>query len=191
MLASQDMSPEPSWPPRKSLVRSHISRCGISPAARGSEWLECLAMNLGTWLQDYRTPLLYAVGVLLGLVLWERLARRVRRSRKPAPLHPKLQPYAGRAAADVEADREAAAKIVATSSTGSVAGYEIVQQIEAVFVEGYRTPQEATIALKATAGRKGANAVINLSQQRSGAGRSTSQGDAVLIRPAVAKESKK
>ena len=142
-------------------------------------------------LQEYQTFLLYTVAVLLALALLQRLARRARRARKPAPLHPKLQAYAGRAAADVEADREAAAKIVATSSTGSVAGYEIVQQIEAVFVEGYRTPQEATVALKAAAGTKGANAIINLSQQRSGAGRSTSQGDAVIIRPTVASEKKK
>ena len=143
------------------------------------------------WLRDHPTILIYTLAVLLGLAFLRRLVRRVRRARKPAALHPKLQAYAGRAAVDVEADREAAAKIVATSSTGTVAGYEIVQQIEAVFVEGYRTPQEATTALKATAGRKGANAIINLSQQRSGAGRSTSQGDAVLIRPTVAKESQK
>ena len=148
-------------------------------------------MDFALSLQDYRTYLIYTVAVLLVLAFLQRLARRVRRARKPAALHPKLQAYAGRAAVDVEADREAAAKIVATSSTGSVAGYEIVQQIEAVFVEGYRTPQEATTALKATAGRKGANAIINLSQQRSGAGRSTSQGDAVLIRPTVNKESQK
>jgi len=148
-------------------------------------------MDPAQWLQDHRTALIYTVAVLLVLVFLQRLAGRVRRARKPAPLHPKLQAYAGRAAADVAADREAAARIVATSSTGSVAGYEIVQQIEAVFVEGYRTPQEATVALKAAAGRKGANAIINLSQQRSGAGRSTSQGDAVIIRPTVAKESKR
>jgi hypothetical protein len=137
--------------------------------------------------QDHQTFLLYAVAVLLGLVFLERLARAVRRARKPAALHPKLQPYAGRPAADIEADREASAKIIATSSTGRVAGYEIVQQIEAVFVEGYRTPQEATEALKAAAARKGANAIINLSQQRSTAGRSTSQGDAVVVRPTAPK----
>jgi len=144
-------------------------------------------MDFLLWLRDHRTFLLYTVAVLLGLVFLERLARAVRRARKPAALHPKLQPYAGRPAADIEADREASAKIIATSSTGSVAGYEIVQQIEAVFVEGYRTPQEATEALKAAAARKGANAIINLSQQRSTAGRSTSQGDAVVVRPTTPK----
>ena len=58
-----------------------------------------------------------------------------------------------------------------------------------------RAKEEAAVAKKkaaaekkkAAAARKGANAIINLSQQRSGAGRSTSQGDAVLIRPTVAK----
>jgi len=143
------------------------------------------------WLQNHRMLLLYAVAVLLGLVFLQRLFRKLRRRRPPAPLHPRLQAYAGRSEADIESERRDAEKIIATSSTGSVAGYEIVQQIEAVFVEGYRTPQEATMALKAAAARKGANALINLSQQRTAAGRSTAQGDAVLIRPRVAKTPKK
>jgi len=68
-----------------------------------------------------------------------------------------------------------------------VAGFEVVRQIEATFVEGYRTPGEATLALKAAAARHGANAIIHLAQQRTAAGRCTAQGDAVLVRPVAGK----
>lgn len=143
-------------------------------------------MDLGQWLQDNRLLLLYITGGLVVLVLLQKIVGIIRRRRNPAPLHPKLQPYAGRNEADLEAERREAAKIIATSSTGTVAGYKIIQQIEAVFVEGYRTPQDATTALKASAARAGANAIINLMQQRTAAGRCTAQGDAVRIRLEVA-----
>ena len=68
--------------------------------------------------------------------------------------------------------------IIATGSTGSLAGYEIVQQIEAVFVEGHRSPQEAMQALRVAAGRLGANAIINLTHERTAAGRLSSSGSA-------------
>ncbi len=139
--------------------------------------------DLVDWLVDHRTYVGYAVGVLVALVLLRRAARGLRRRRKPAALHPRLQAYAGRTEADLQADQLEAAKIVATSSTAAVAGYQIVQQIEAVYVEGYRTPADAGMAIKAAAARKGANAIINLSQQRTAGGRCTAQGDAVVIKP--------
>src|SRR5262249_6399323 len=97
-------------------------------------------------------------------------------------LHPNLQKYAGRSEQEIEADRAAALKIISTSSTARITGFQLLQQIEAVFVEGYRTPEEAVSALKAAAGRKGANAIINLTQSRTAGGRCTAQGDAVLVR---------
>lgn len=142
--------------------------------------------ELGSWLQENRLLLGAAVAVLIGLIVLSRVFggfRRILRRRRPAKLHPKLQPYAGRTEADVESDRQAAAGIIATSSTGAVAGYETVRQIEAVFVEGHRTQDECITALKATAARRGANAITNVSQQRTAAGRCTAQGDAVQIRP--------
>jgi len=138
------------------------------------------------WLVDHRVYLGYAVGAGILLVLLQRAARRLRRRRPPAALHPKLQAYAGRTDADLQADRLEAVKIVATSSTATVAGYEIVRQIEAVYVEGYRTPAEAGQAIKAAAARKGANALINIAQQRSAGGRCTAQGDAIVIKPKTA-----
>ncbi len=75
-----------------------------------------------------------------------------------------------------------AEKIISTSSTERVAGYDIVQQVEAVFVEGFRTPEEAIEGLKASASLKGANAVINLRYDRTAAGRCSASGDAVVVK---------
>jgi len=116
------------------------------------------------------------------LVVIQRIRDFLRRRSPAGPLNTRLQKYAGKSPAETEADRQAAAKIIATSSTGNVAGYEIVRQIEAVFVEGYRSPEDAVLALKVAAGRLGANAIINLSQQRTAAGKCTCQGDAVVVR---------
>ncbi len=123
-----------------------------------------------------------AVAVLVGLLVLRRVLIAVRR-RRPAVIHPKLARYAGRSEAEINAELEAARKIAATSSTGAVAGYRIVRQIEAVFAEGFRSPEEAVTALKANASRKGANALINLSPQRTAAGRCSAQADAVIVEP--------
>ncbi len=142
--------------------------------------------DLTLWLQDNRTLLIYAVVIIalleVSLRLYRGTLRLVRRRRAPQ-LNPKLQKYAGRSETEIEADRLAAEKIISTSSTGAVAGYEVVRQIEAVFVDGLRSPGEATSALKTSAGKLGANALINLSQERTAAGRCTAQGDAVVVRP--------
>jgi len=138
------------------------------------------------WLENNTFVVLAALGALLVLLALQRMLRGARRRRKPAELHPRLQAYAGRTEADVQAEEADAAGIVATSSTGIVVGYEIKQQIETVFVEGCRTPNDAIRTLKAQAARRGANAIIHLSQSRSGAGKCVAQGDAVVIKPAVA-----
>lgn len=141
------------------------------------------------WLKDHRIELLIVVAVLVALMMLQRMWRGIRRRRKPAPLHPRLQPYAGRSEADIAAEQIDAAKIIATSSTPTVVGYDLIKQIEAVYVEGHRTPNDAITALKAAGARKGANAIINLSQTRAAGGRCTAQGDAVVIRPGAASES--
>ena len=137
-----------------------------------------------TWLAAHRTELLLTVAALAVIVVVRRIMGRIRR-RRPAVINPKLQKYAGRSEAELEADRRAAQNIIATGSTGALAGYEIVQQMEAVFVEGHRSPQEAMQALRAAAGRLGANAIINLTHERTTAGRCTASGDAVLVRPLI------
>jgi uncharacterized protein YbjQ (UPF0145 family) len=138
-------------------------------------WLDALV--------TYRPQIVAAVAVLLALLVVQRVMRAIARRRPPAPLNPRLARYAGRSEAEIAADREAAMRIIATGSGHCLAGYRIVRQIEAVFVEGQRSPEEAVSALKAQAGRRGANAVVNLSQARTAAGKCTAQGDAVLIEP--------
>ena len=141
------------------------------------------AMDILNWLVGHRLELGITLVVLLGLLMLQRMWRGIRRRRKPAPLHPRLQAYAGRTDADIAADQVDASRIVATSSTPSIVGYQLVRQIEAVYVEGHRTPNDAIMALKAAGARRGANAIINLSQSRASGGRCTAQGDAVVVRP--------
>lgn len=148
--------------------------------------------DLYNWLINNRPLLILIVAALLALVILQRffgllgwIARKARRMGKPAELHPKLQAYGGYPDKDLDQDKRWAAHIVATSSTGAVAGYEVVRQIEAVYVEGYRTPADAVTALKAAAARQGGNAIIHLLQGRNNAGRISAQGDAVVIEPTL------
>jgi len=124
-------------------------------------------------------------GVLLAALLvgWWVVARvrRWRRSRRPARLNPRLARYGGPDEV-ARIRREEAEKILATSSTGSIAGYEVREQIEAVFVDGFRRPEEALEGLKAAAAMKGGNAVINVNTGRTTAGRCSASGDAVVVR---------
>lgn len=130
------------------------------------------------------------IALVVGLWLLMRW-RRTRRASRPGELHPNLQKYAGASEAETAERRAFAKGIVATSSTGQVAGYEVVRQIEAVFEDGHRSSAEAIEALKATAARRGANALINLQQERTSAGRCTARGDAVLLRPLIPPEAPK
>lgn len=125
--------------------------------------------------------LIWITVVLFGLLIVQRVLAAMRR-RRPPKLHPNLQKYGGRSDEEQQADLDASLKIIATSSSSTVAGYKIVRQIEAVFVDGCRAPTEAVTALKAAAARRGANAVINLSQQRTAAGKCSAQGDAVVVK---------
>ncbi|MBU0640823.1 MAG: hypothetical protein KKB50_18310 [Planctomycetes bacterium] len=74
-------------------------------------------------------------------------------------------------------------RIVATSSTQTIAGFAIIRQVEAVFTDGHRTPAKAVAALKALAAQKGANALINLNGERLPSGKCVARGDAVVVRP--------
>jgi len=150
------------------------------------------AGELQHWLDVGGRPLkvLGAVVVAL-LILWMalKILRRLRR-RRPARLHAKLQVYAGVCGpADeglAEKRRAEAARIVATSSTDRIAGFEIVEQVEAVFVDGFFRADEALEGLKAASAMKGANAVVNV-RQTQGAGRKYSAcGDAVVVERARA-----
>ena len=124
-----------------------------------------------------------AVAVLVGLLIVRSMVRRVHRRlrrRHPARLNPKLQKY-GEQGDLVRARREEAAKIVATSTTDRIVGYTIVQQVEAVVVDGFRRPEEALEGLKAAAAMKGANAVTHVHTERTSSGRCGARGDAVVV----------
>ncbi|MCH7995333.1 MAG: hypothetical protein IIB57_12940 [Planctomycetes bacterium] len=134
--------------------------------------------------------------VLVGLVvlIWfTRKIRRFLRRRRPPTLHPKLQKY-GQSFAEPDPTlgakrRKEAAEILATSSTGTIAGYEIVEQVEAIIVDGFRLAEDALEGLKAAAAMKGANAVINVHRDRVDGGTCSAAGDAVIVRRIASTES--
>jgi hypothetical protein len=112
---------------------------------------------------------------LIGILLRLRSATRSRRLQKELRRHHTFadEQKQGRA--------KLAGKITATSSTGTIAGYEIVRQIEAVFTDGHPSPSQAVEALKAIAAAQGANAVINLGSERPPSGKCLARGDAVVV----------
>ncbi|MFQ5413681.1 MAG: hypothetical protein ACE5E6_04400 [Phycisphaerae bacterium] len=124
------------------------------------------------------------VALVAGRWLYRRIRRTIRR-RAPARLNPKLAKYGdqtdtlGQVARRRRAEAE---RIIATSSTSDIAGYEITEQVEAVFVDGFHRPEAALEGLKAVAAMKGANAVTNVHHGRDPAGGCTAQGDAVVVR---------
>jgi hypothetical protein len=76
-----------------------------------------------------------------------------------------------------------ASRIIATSSTATIAGFRIIRQIEAVFTDGQPSPNKAVELLKALAAEKGANAIINLHSVRPPSGKCLAHGDAVIVQP--------
>jgi hypothetical protein len=129
----------------------------------------------------YADALLALIAVWVVIRVAGRIRRR-RRSKRPAQLHPRLQKYGIDYEEAARERRALAAGVVATSSSDRLVGYEIVQQVEAVFVEGFRTPGEAIEALKAAAVERGANALINVGQERTAAGKCRASGDAVRVK---------
>lgn len=144
-----------------------------------------VAWNIPIVPEPYQYPAKIGLAVLTVLLatryLWRRI-RRFRRARRPAVLHPRLQKYGVDPEEAARQRREQAARIIATSSGDRLAGYEIVEQMEAVFVDGFRTPAEAIDGLKAAAAAHDANALINVRQERTAAGRCAASGDAVRVR---------
>lgn len=132
-------------------------------------------------LKDHRILLVGAVGLLLALYVRRRVRRWLRRKR-PTALNANLAKY-GDPDADVSLERQRAAeRILATSSTAEIAGYELIRQVEAVYVDGFRHPEEALQGLKAAAALKGANALTHVGHTRSASGRCAASGDAVVVR---------
>ncbi len=75
-----------------------------------------------------------------------------------------------------------AERVLATSSTGQIAGFELVRQVEMVFADNQTSSAAAVELVKALAVRKGANALINLQTRQLPAGKWIASGDAVIVR---------
>ena len=112
------------------------------------------------------------------------------RKRRAPTIHPKLQKYNQDPDLLDQQRREAAQQIVATSTGNRLAGYRIVRQVDAVFVEGLRTPEDAVLALKAAAAERGANAILNVNTERTAAGKCTASGDAIVVAPPLNRPSR-
>jgi uncharacterized protein YbjQ (UPF0145 family) len=141
-----------------------------------------------SWLSTWQFKVFVAFVALLAALLIYRRVRRALRRRRPVRLHPKLQKY-GQAYGEPDEKfltkrRVEAEKIIATSSTPTIAGYEIIEQVEAVYMDGLRRPEDALEGLKAVAAMKGANAVANVQRSRGSDGKYTASGDAVIVRKA-------
>ena len=135
----------------------------------------------------YPIILALAFGAAILIVLRVvRLITNVARRARPVKIHPRLQKYAEPTAAQRAESEKDAAKILTTSSRAEIPGYVTVKQIEAVFVDGFREPNEAILGLKAAAGRKGANAILNVTQERTANNKCLASGDAVIVRTASA-----
>lgn len=135
---------------------------------------------------DWRIKaLLILAAALLVLWLFKKFLKALRRMRPPR-LHPKLQKYGANygepTPAMLKKRRAEAAKVLATSSTANIAGYELTEQIETVFVDGFRRPEDALEGLKAVAAMKGANAVTNVRHERTANDKLSATGDAVIVR---------
>lgn len=140
--------------------------------------------------EPYRHYALYALAALIVLVILRRILaavdRAVKRSQPPT-IHPKLEKYSVDTAELNRKRRELAVGIIATSTHNRLAGFRIVRQVEAVFVEGFKSPEDAIVALKATAVERGANGLVNVQTDRSVAGKCTASADAVVVSPLIAK----
>lgn len=119
--------------------------------------------------------------IIVGSIV-ARLLHNRRLARQSSQRRAELRRQYGFAFAQQQEIERLAERILATSTTGSIPGFIIVRQIDAIFTDGHATPSKAVELLKAHAGEKGANAIINLTSERLGSGKCVARGDAVLVR---------
>lgn len=120
--------------------------------------------------------------VIVAAVVIRLVSRRMEQA-AAARRRRELQATRGELARKQEEIERLASRIIATSSTRTIAGFAVERQIEAVFTEGHPSPARAVDVLKALAAEKGANAIVNLDSQRLPSGRCAASGDAVIVRP--------
>ena len=134
----------------------------------------------GILTEDLRWKIIIGATCFLALVWIVSRIRRFFRRRRPPVIHPKLQKYQP-TAESIQAIKAEAEKIIATTSGPDIAGFRIVRQIEAVFVDGFRQPGEAVEGLKAAAAIKGANGIVNVKHIQGEANKYSACGDAVVV----------
>lgn len=170
------------------------SRCLSIPPSLCPSFLPLIAFDLDEWFsfipEAYRRWVLIGLAVLIVWFVVQRVryhvGRWLRRRHDPV-IHPRLQRYNVDHAELLAQQREQAKKIVATSTGNRLAGYRIVRQIEAVYEDGHRTPEEAITALKAAAAERGANGLLNVTTERTAAGKCAASADAVQVAPLSAR----
>jgi hypothetical protein len=125
--------------------------------------------------------IVYGGAALVGLVIVLWWLGRRRENRRAARARADLR--AGMAEVQMKQAeiRALGEKIIATSSTGEIAGFTLVRQIEAVFSDGEKSADMAVDLVKARAVRKGANAVIHLQTRQTPSGKWAASGDAVVV----------
>jgi hypothetical protein len=138
-------------------------------------------------LNALKDPLILTIVAVAGTVFALAIIGGVWRARRHAAATRRrqadLRKHYGAMQMQHEELERLATRILATSSTGQIAGFDIQRQIEAVFTDGHPSPNKAVQVLKALAAQKGANALINLSGQRLPTGKCSAHGDAVIVRP--------
>jgi len=126
--------------------------------------------------------IVYAAGALIVLVILLRILRRVRDRARDARVRAELRREKEEFRLQQEELRKLAARIVATSSTGRIAGYALVRQVETVFTEPRASSVAAIELAKALAAQKGANAIINFQSQPAPTGKWIASGDGVVVK---------
>jgi hypothetical protein len=129
-----------------------------------------------------RLILLLAAGVS-ALILLAAIVQRIRQSAVDARRRAELRRTMHSVELQQQEIERLSTRIIATSSTPAIAGFEIVRQIEAVFADGHPSPEKAVMTLKALAAQKGANAIINLESARQPGGKCFARGDVVIVKP--------
>ncbi len=166
-----------------SLIVSNawLAQATSQPAEQVGKWFDYVRslatrvpMRVWMWI------IVVGIGWIVLRKAWTSVSRAIRLSRPPR-IHPSLQKYNVDKVEVQRQQRELAAGVVATSTSNRLVGYRMVRQVEAVFVEGFSSPEDALIALKAAAVERGANAILNVRTEHTAAGRCTASGDAVLV----------
>lgn len=121
-----------------------------------------------------------AVFILIVFVLW-----LIRRRRDAIAAARRREEYRQQFEASQQQQQETArlaTRIITTSSQATIAGFEIIRQIEAVMTDGHTSPTKAVESLKAVAAQKGGNAIINLISEKEPGGKYFARGDAVMVK---------